>query len=253
MPLPEPEDDHDRRILGDIARVGWSVIGIEESDEGPGYAFSVGITHTLGRPELVVMGLPFPIAGGIVNTIGDLMRQGREFAAGSRSDDVLDGRTAEFVAVDPRFYREYFGYARWVNRGSDFPMLQCVWPDKEDRFPGEEGYDARFFQLQRVLGPTSHFPHGWPFPDPPNVASFTTRHVGREGKPVTRVFHDDDDGAWQFQSAEGWETNDDIMVVSLHAMLDRDPTVADLGNLPCGWQATRAAPGEEWAKAKHGR
>jgi hypothetical protein len=248
-PLPEPEDDQDRKILGDIARVGWSVIGIEESDEGPGYAFSVGIFHTLGQPELVIMGLKFPTAGQLVNDIGDMMRNGQTFAPGNRSEEVAQGLAVEFVGVDPRFYREYFGYARWLNRGSGFPMLQCVWPDKKGIFPGEPGYDDRFYQPQRVLGPTARFPHGWPFPDPTNVATFTTRYVAQEKQPIVAVYHDDE-GAWQFHSADGWKTEADRMVVGLETMLNLDPSLAALGNLPCGWRARRNPDGT-WEREKN--
>lgn len=250
-PLPEPEDDHDRFILGHIATRGWAVLGITEddNDELPaGYSFSVGIHHTLGQPEILVMGLKPETATAFINDVGDRMRAGQRFAAGDRTDDLAQGLPTAFVEVSPRYYREYVGYALWLNRGPDFPMLQLVWPDKAGRFPREPDYDARFFAPQRVLGPTDRWPHGWPFPDPPNVATFTTRQVVREGHPIARVYHDED-GAWQFHGPGDW-AEADVMVVGLESMLALDPSLADLGNLPCGWRAHRAGPGEPWQRAK---
>lgn len=245
QPLPDPEDDDDRRILGHIAEHGWAVIGIEEGEEGPGYSFSVGIHHTLGQPEVVVMGLRSDNARAFINDVGGRMRSGRRFAPGERTFDLAEAYPTDFIRVDPRYYREYFGYARWLYRRNTFPMIQIVWPDKNGLFPWEPGYDARFFGLQRVLGPTDRWPHGWPFPDPANVATITTRQVARDRRPILHVSHDADDGTWQFH-AGGVASVDDGMVVSLEQMLLLDPSLADLGNLRCGWQATRPDPAAPW-------
>jgi len=51
-----------------------------------------------------------------------------------------------FKKVDPRYYKEYVGYAGWLHGGADFPMLQCVWPLKSGLFP----WDAvRFYRSAR--------------------------------------------------------------------------------------------------------
>ena len=76
-PLPQPEDDHDRKVLGDIERVGWTIIGIKEEEALPGYCFSVGMYHTLGHPEILLMGLRAEIAAHLINDIGDAVRAGR--------------------------------------------------------------------------------------------------------------------------------------------------------------------------------
>src|SRR3954470_14289434 len=81
-PLPEPQDDQDRNILGDIERIGWSVIGIENEpgDEAPGDAFSLGIYHTLGHPELIIFGLSHEVAAELINNAGTMVKQtGRPF------------------------------------------------------------------------------------------------------------------------------------------------------------------------------
>jgi hypothetical protein len=47
--LPTPTDDTDRAILTNIEKVSWQVLGIEGDEEGPGFAYSIGMTRTLGR------------------------------------------------------------------------------------------------------------------------------------------------------------------------------------------------------------
>ena len=91
------------------------------------------------------------------------------------------------------------------------------------------------------------FPHGWPFPDPPNAAAFTTRQVAREGRPVRLVTHDAD-GSWQFHTGEPVSAADG-MVVCLEELLKLDPTLADLGGLPRGRRAARRPDGT-WERSE---
>jgi hypothetical protein len=245
--LPKPEDDFDRKLLADIKRVGWAVIGIEEDAEGPSFAFSVGLFHTLGHPEVILMGLRVPIAYRFINDIGTAVRAGRRFETGGRYDEIAEGLPLAFVAVAERHYREYLGYARWFYQGSKFPVLQCVWPDKQGVFPWEPGFDGRFFQKQPVLGPARDLTDGWVFPDPPNVATITVRQIIHEGHPVLAVSHDDKDGAWQFHTGGPCKQADGL-VVCLADMVRRDPSLTELANLPLGWRAWRAAAGQPWQR-----
>ena len=38
-PLPTAEDESDRKLLSDIARVGWHLVGIPGDNEGPPFVF----------------------------------------------------------------------------------------------------------------------------------------------------------------------------------------------------------------------
>lgn len=85
----------------------------------------------------------------------------------------------------------------------------------------------------------------WLFPDPPNVAVFTVRQVLYAGAEIVLVSHEEDDGAWQFLDRDGARM-EDAMVVSLSSMLRRDPTLAELAQLPLGWLAERERRGSPW-------
>ena len=54
-------DDNDRKLLQDVAEVGWHVVLIAEEAGTPGWAFSVGLYHTFRHPEVVVFGLPLEL------------------------------------------------------------------------------------------------------------------------------------------------------------------------------------------------
>lgn len=151
--LPEPQDDNDRAILGDIKRVGWSVIQInpdKPDDGGPVYSFSVGLFHTHKHPEIILIGLRHEVAGKIINGIGAAVMLGQKMEPGRTYDDFASVPLA-FVEVDPTNYEEYVGYARWLYRGSNFPMLQCVWPLKSGHYPWDEGYDKDGAAIQPLL------------------------------------------------------------------------------------------------------
>lgn len=88
-------------------------------------------------------------------------------------------------------------------------------------------------------------PEDWRFDDPPNVAVITTRDVVNEGKTILFVFHNDEDGYWQFH-CDPEPKEEEAMVVSLALIVLRDPSVRELADLPYGWQAWRERYGSEW-------
>lgn len=155
--LPEPEDQRDEAILGDIRRVGWSVLQIDPDnpeDSGPRYSFSVGLFHTHDHPEIILLGLSHAAAGQIINNIGGLVLLGQRIEPG-RAYHEFASVPVVFVEVDPAHYKEYVGYALWLYGGPRFPMLQCVWPLKSGHFPWDEGYDKRGAAIQPFLGRTT--------------------------------------------------------------------------------------------------
>lgn len=99
-------------------------------------------------------------------------------------------------------------------------------------------------------------PDDWPFDEPRNVVCFTT-HAVLNGSPILEVYHDYEDGGWQFHAAEAGEP----ALVALEEIYRRDPSIGELHDLEYGWRAIRANPGGEWVRslnhpyptfAKHG-
>ena len=85
----------------------------------------------------------------------------------------------------------------------------------------------------------------WPFADEPRVAVFTTSHVVHAGKPIVYVSHDADDGTWQFHSDDPVSTAD-MMILALEEILEIDPTIGSLANLPEGYCASRLDRSSAW-------
>ena len=92
----------------------------------------------------------------------------------------------------------------------------------------------------------------WPFADPPNVAVFTTVDILDRGMPIVYVTHDEDDGAWQFHSANGAPADEDeARIVALEKILALDHGIAELSDLDCGWCAERQGPDAPWRRYEH--
>jgi hypothetical protein len=92
----------------------------------------------------------------------------------------------------------------------------------------------------------------WPFDDPENVAALTVRQVTHDGQPILLVSHDADDGMSQFLTG-GPVVLADALLVSLREVYRIDPLIAELVDLPLGWQASRSAAGKPWQRREAAR
>src|SRR5262249_61010041 len=88
----------------------------------------------------------------------------------------------------------------------------------------------------------------WPFAEPEATEVITLERILRGASFVLLVTLDEDDGAWQFLDC-GHVFEDDGVVVRLGEMVQFDPSLGQLGGLPVGWYAWRAAPGQAWRRA----
>ena len=95
----------------------------------------------------------------------------------------------------------------------EFPVLQAVYPDRENRFPEESGFDPAFAQpldatrisdgrTLRTISWASADPESslfdWKFTDSPHTRVFLSKSVHEGENLFTYVSHDEEDGAWQF-------------------------------------------------------
>ena len=81
------------------------------------------------------------------------------------------------------------------------------------------------------------------------MAAITSTHITRRGLPVLQVTHYEDDHSWGFQSGLAM-TTEDGQVVAMREILEMDPTVAEVADLPPGWSAERRTVGGEWKRTK---
>jgi hypothetical protein len=85
----------------------------------------------------------------------------------------------------------------------------------------------------------------WPFDQAEDVAAITTRQVLEDRLPVLLVMHYQDDHSWAFLCGTTAESSD-ARVLSMREVLERDPTLASIADLPPGCSARREAVGASW-------
>ncbi|MDM8006044.1 MAG: hypothetical protein QUV05_07855 [Phycisphaerae bacterium] len=69
-------------------------------------------------------------------------------------------------------------------------------------------------------------------------------------EPILLVSHDADDHGWQFIGASSASMRD-ARIVSLAEIVDLDPGVLKVADLPPGWQAVRDQAGSAWIRRPH--
>lgn len=138
-----------RRI---VAEHGWWVGLIDAEGEQPALAYTIGLHETFKHPEIIVFGLPLPTMHALLNECGALIRDGARFSDGASSADVLEGYDVRFRTVGAReSHQTFLGYGLRFYGKRRFEVLQCVWPDKAHKFPGEDGAEAFLLAAQPML------------------------------------------------------------------------------------------------------
>jgi hypothetical protein len=85
------------------------------------------------------------------------------------------------------------------------------------------------------------------FRESKNLAVFTTRQWLDFQQPIVEVVHDHN-GDWQFLTGDqGFE---DMKMITLHQIVQRDPTLNEVFNLDYGEAANRTAIGGKWLRSK---
>jgi len=153
----EPTDDlsaPDSKVLTDIRTEGFHIVGVfpRDDQEGPNWAFSIGLFHSFRHPEVIVCGLSLKTCMSVVSTIGTQVKTGERYEPDAMYDDILESPyRCTFRQVNPTQYREHVGYALWFYDPDRFPLLQCFWTDKDFHFPWDEGCEAYVQQAQPLL------------------------------------------------------------------------------------------------------
>jgi hypothetical protein len=87
------------------------------------------------------------------------------------------------------------------------------------------------------------------FSDDLNNYVFTTRFVIEDNSAIIFVSHDDE-GDWQFLSEEGPKENE-ARIVLLGEMIQHDPSILEIADLPLGAKAFRDNAGSPWRIKKN--
>lgn len=137
--------------IRDVRRFGWSVLMITEDDQGPGWAYTVGLWHSHGVPDLAMFGLEVEAMRSCLNTLGERIGAGRPPVAGEVRDDVIEGYPVHLKPVEHGWTEAFFGQAIGFYRRAPYPFLQVVWPDRDGHFHWSPDGDEQLARQQPQL------------------------------------------------------------------------------------------------------
>ncbi len=251
----------EREFVLNVERSGCQILTVDAALRAHCWSYTFGLFDTCARPELVVIGLSSTTAGAALDFAIDLIRSGVDLSRG-RHRKILGEVEVEFRAADPEWVKELMGSARWFYGRREFPVLQMIYPDLEDRFQWEDGFNEYFRQpllqagatqteteddFRKSLDPESSF-YDWAFPDPPHTQSYLSTSVHDGDEVVTYISHDSD-GDWQFLGDRMADGGGPVLSC-LHHPVDRDASLKEIADLPRGWYAEREAVGKAWSRHK---
>jgi hypothetical protein len=257
-----PLCQEDERTITHIEEFGCSVVSVEKTLYGSGWSYTIGVFDISRKPEIITVGLKRGTAHFALNEAAKMLRAGVDLTRG-RHHELIGEVDCEFRPVDPKWVSHLMGWAVWYYEGTDFPVLQLVYPDLKNRFPEDEGFDEAFEQpLMQPGAPMKRAEQDfwasadpksslfdWKFPDSPHTAAYLSETVHNGTEQVTYVSHDAEDGAWQFLG-DTMSDGGGPVISCLHHAIDKDPNLAELGDLPVGWYAERNSFGEPWIRRK---
>lgn len=249
-----------------IEEFGCQVMHIRADSTCPSFSYTVGVTDVCGKPELITVGLMDKTAHHALNESVALMKRGINLSKG-RHRDIVGDVEVEFRPVDAKWLHHIMLRTDWFYEAADVPVLQLIYPDLENRFEGEEGFDETFLQPDLSIAVregdhgelaydlwASHDPNSslsrWKFPDPPHTGVYLSQTVFEKEEPVTYVSHDLDDGSWQFLGNKMSDGGGPVLSC-FHHPVDYDSTLQELYDLPRGWYAIRDKPGDAWQRFEH--
>jgi len=255
----------DERTISHIEEFGCSVVSVARTNYGLGWSYTIGIFDTAGKPEIITVGLLPETAHYALNEAAKLLQAGIDVTQ-RRHRDLIGEVDCEFRPVDRKWVKHLMNWAVWYYDGADFPVLQAVYPDLQNKFPQDEGFDTAF--KQPLMQPTARMTtveddfwasadpesslFDWKFADSPHTGAYLSETVHNGTEQVTFVSHDAEDGAWQFLG-DSMSDGGGPVLSCFHHPIDRDPTLAELADLPLGWYAERDKVGEPWIRRERAR
>ena len=254
----------EEKLLDDVEKYGCHIIHVREEGGLPGWSYTVGLYEKFRQPEIITVGLKDDTAQYLLNEIAHRLKEGLQIQEGLRQRELLESVEYEFRKVEERpELSAVVGYATWFYGANAFPVFQCIYPDLENRFPWEDSFDPSWRNRQALLCSTasitalerdfwaSHNPesslYNWKFSDLPHTGVYTTKGILNGEEPILYVYHDQDDGAWQFHGPSESEA-ESAALVCFHHIVDKDPSIKELADLPPGWRAVREKVLDTWRR-----
>jgi Domain of unknown function (DUF4262) len=244
----DPAGRHDD-LVETVRKHGWSPLWIAGEI---GFAYTVGVWHTFGQPEIVMFGLEGPGMQLWLNTCVEVGRDQGWPPDDTPFEGVLENFPTQLRPVHPSWHEALFGAAHRFYQGTRVPVRQLVWPDRNGRWPWDEQatLSSRTRQALSWLPVDQHPMGGWrlvgelaptfAFPFGPDSWVLTTMGILDGHATVEKVVRDQ--AGYDVLDGHGYGA-DDLCLAFLGDVVRSQPHLNDCADLVDGQTATRSADG----------
>jgi hypothetical protein len=238
-------DEHDHDHAGDEDR----------GDQGPAFAYTLGLGHRAGHPELVMSGLPPSLMHRALNSVAERVMAGRRLRPGDLLEDVLGGVPVAVERLTGDAAAERATWSGWFHRRRP-EAFALVWPTTDGVFAWQPGAPA---VLDEVQPPSWREPikHGggaasdppWVLPVPADRMAFSCTHVVDGRDAVLWVARQSDPARgedWTLHCGAPHHPTEEARLVHLAHLVRSAPSVRELADLPADHQAWRPDVDSAW-------
>lgn len=272
---PEPSyDATDRRAIDTVLQHGWQVIAVAEDagcnhDEDhhaaahehlepvPTFAYTVGLGHRTGHPELLMSGLDRNLMHRVLNGLAQRVMAGLRIEPGDSLEDALAGVPIAAERVADSALGDTVTWSGWFHRRKP-DALAIVWPDRSGVFAWQPGGPPILDDLQprawrdpiQHRGGLAPDPE-WTFPVAPDRAAFSCTHVVDEGQAILWVARESDPSRgedWTAHCGSDRHATDEMRVVHLAHLVRAAPSLRKLSDLGLDVEAFRSHPDAAWSR-----
>jgi len=148
---------YETKFSANIKKFGWTVLLIEGTAYLPSFAYTIGLWKNYNHPEIISFGLTTKTLHLILNDAGEIAKTGQKIEAGKNYDVFFENSDTQFLKVDNRNISDYFGQAISFYKTTDFPAIQLVWTDRNNKFPWDKDYEKELKFRQPLLDRNADF------------------------------------------------------------------------------------------------
>ena len=140
----------EQQVHDDIANYGCHIVHVvdmaDEPSEQPNFSYSIGLFKNFNLPEIVIIGLKQELRHDLINNICYDYEEGVSLKISTFNADILEDFDCLVVEVDKKYFKDYFGWARWFYGNDDFPVSQIIYPTLEGLFPWNKDFPIEIKQ-----------------------------------------------------------------------------------------------------------
>jgi hypothetical protein len=141
---PDRLDEHEKQFVARIREFGWFSTNVFQEGDSPGFCYTTGFWRNLKVPELITFSLKSGVAHQLFCNTFNEIKSGRELRPKQRLGGILEQLDIVLLPVDRPRYAEHLGWSRWFYGSDEFPCVQLVWPDRNNVFPWQSGFERKF-------------------------------------------------------------------------------------------------------------